>query len=137
ISIGSSSSTYGSTTPGRIGKFYLLPNNTWEIAEKSIYAYPLTFNPITNPSFTQWGPVPAGIISYMDNEGIASITGHFNWLVPALTSPGTYDYYSHAFSFTIDSTGVQLQHIGSDSIESLLSSDKRRIYIEYTSGSIY
>ncbi|MCL2761768.1 MAG: S8 family serine peptidase [Treponema sp.] len=137
ISIGSSSSTYGSTTPGRIGKFYLLPNHTWEIAEKSIYSYPFTFNPITNPVFMNWAPVPASILHYMDNEGIASITGHFNWLIPALTSPGTYDYYSHAFSFTIDSTGVQLQHIGSSTIESLLSTDKRRITIENTSGSIY
>ena len=139
INTGSTSSTYSSaTTPGRIGKFYLLPNNTWEIAEKSIYSYPFTFNPITNPSFMSWDPVPAGIISYMDNEGITSITGHFNWLVPTLSPlPGTYDYYSHAFSFTIDSTGVQLQHIGSDTIESLLSSDIRRVYIENTSGSIY
>ncbi|MCL2763069.1 MAG: S8 family serine peptidase, partial [Treponema sp.] len=138
ISISSTSSTYGSTTPGRIGKFYLLPNNTWEIVEKGVFSYPINYNPTIHSGFMNWNPVPAGILHYMDNEGIASITGHFNWLVPTSSPPpGTYDYYSHAFSFTIDSTGVQLQHIGSDTIESLLPTDKRRVYIENTSGSIY
>ncbi|MCL2761820.1 MAG: S8 family serine peptidase [Treponema sp.] len=131
---------------GLTGRFYLFDNNiyngsyyrTWAIVEVGGgLSYPISYDPLTNYDYVEWDPLPVEITDYMMQSGATYLYGHFNVLVPVLSTTGTA-YIAHGFYFDIYSSGVEIYHSNMIyEVDSMLPGDMRKIKVQHGNGRIW
>ena len=122
-----------------VGKFYFFTNGSWTVIDRGILSTPVTgYYPPSSSERWLYNPVPAGILTYMLQNGIGSINAFFDLSVPVWNG-GEGRYWTKPFNMTISSSGTQIYNSSTNYRpgEFLAASDKRKIRTSNHTGSVW